>query len=278
MNVAKSNQLSKILAAAAIGLGFASAAPAAEINPWDGAWHYDLTLYAWLPKVDADISVRVPLTGTVASGNAEVSPSGYLSALQFAGMAGGQARKGNVALFTDIDYVDFAHLNSRVKDVSLPGGRVSLPLNEDLNVEYKALVWTAAASYTVARSDAGTLDVAAGVRYLASRASLDWNYSSPNGVLGRSGSASDDVNLWDGIVGAYGTVRLADRWFIPYYVDIGAGNHSNWTTMAYAGVGYEFDWGRLMLIYKNLYYKQNSGEPLEHLNLGGAALAVGFRW
>lgn len=261
-------------------LGGSRAATAAEVNMYDGNWHYDLAIYAWLPGISGDINVNVAnLPGGGGSGSASVSPSSYIDSLQFAAMLAGGARKGNFAVLSDLDYVDFADLKSRVRNVSLPGGRVTLPLNEDANLGLKALIWTAVGSYTVARSNAGTLDLAAGVRYLGMRTSLDWNYSSPNGVLGRSGGASADINLWDGIVGAYGNIALGEsRWYIPYYADIGAGTHSNWSSMAWAGIGYRFDWGNVLLVYKNIYYDQGSGKPLQDLNLGGGALAVTFRW
>ena len=68
------------------------------------------------------------------------------------------------------------------------------------------------------------------------------------------------------------------NWYVPYYADIGAGTHSNWSSMAWAGIGYRFDWGNVLLVYKNIYYDQGSGKPLQDLNLGGGALAVTFKW
>ncbi len=261
------------------GLGLASVASAAEINPWDGEWRYDLALYGWFPGVKGTINIDLP-AGISAGASAQVNPSNYLSSLQFAGMALGQARKGDFALFTDIVYTDFANLKTQVRSVSLPGGGVTLPLNEDLNFGLRALIWTAGASWTVVRSNAGSLDLGGGIRYAGMRTSLDWNYSGPNGVLGRSGGASDNVKLWDGVAAAYGSILLDSerRWFLPYYVDIGAGNNSNWTTMAYAGVGYRFDWGSVVLVYKNLYYNEGSGKQIESLTMGGPALGVNFRW
>jgi len=194
-------------------------------------------------------------------------------------MLAGQARKGNFALLSDLDYVDFADLKTRIRNVSGPGGRVTLPLNEDANFGLKALIWTTLGSYTVARSNASTLDVGAGFRYLGMRTSLDWNYSGSNGVLSRSGGVSQDLNLWNGVIGVYGSIALGDtRWYVPYYADIGAGTSSTTSSMAWAGVGYRFDWGNVLLVYKNVYYDQGSGKPLQDLNLGGGALAVTFRW
>jgi hypothetical protein len=40
------------------------------------------------------------------------------------------------------------------------------------------------------------------------------------------------------------------RWFVPYYIDVGAGNDSNTTWQAYAGAGYRYDWGDLVFVYR----------------------------
>lgn len=279
MKTAQSNRLSRLLAGAVVGLGLASAVSAAEVDPWDGQWRYDLAVYGWLPGVNGTINFDLP-GGISPSGSAKVDPDNYLSSLQFAAMALGQARKGDLSLFTDVVYVDFADLKTRVREVSLPGGRLTLPLSEDVNFGLRALVWTAGAGWTVARGDWGNLDLGGGVRYAGIRSSLDWSFSGPNGVLGRSGGLSESVNLWDGVAVAYGTIQLdkARRWFLPYYVDIGAGNQSNWTTMEYAGLGYRFDWGSVILVYKNLYYSASTGSTVEKLTMGGPAIGVNFRW
>jgi hypothetical protein len=79
---------------------------------------------------------------------------------------------------------------------------------------------------------------------MRSSASLGWNFSGDFGLLGRSGSRSDKVDLWDGIVGIRGQMSLGEerRWFVPYYVDVGGGNHSNTTWQGYAGAGYRYGW------------------------------------
>jgi hypothetical protein len=280
MIVAKSNRLHTLLAAAALaGLGCASAASAGEIDPWDGEWRYDLAIYGWLPVINGTINIDLP-SGISHGASAQVDPSSYLSALQFAAFATGQARKGDFALLTDLVYVDFADRKARVREVALPDGRVTLPLDEKLDFGLQSFVWTAAGSWTVARGSAGNLDLGGGVRYAGIRSSIDWRFSGPNGILDGKGSASDSVNLWDGVAVAYGSILLDSerRWFLPYYVDVGAGNQSNWTTMAYGGLGYRFDWGSVFLVYKNLYYNAGSGKLTESVTMGGPAIGVNFRW
>ena len=150
----------------------------------------------------------------------------------------------------------------------------------NLNVDIQALIWEGIGSYTVARSPAGTLDLFGGVRYLGLETSTDLSFSGPEGIIGRSGSRSDRINVWDGIVGVRGAVRISDEgdWFLPYYLDIGAGNYSNWTWQGWAGIGYRFDWGDLVLVYRNLSYSTGGDEIVEDLRMAGPALGVTFRW
>ena len=132
----------------------------------------------------------------------------------------------------------------------------------------------------MARSSAGTLDVFGGVRYLGLKVSTDLSFSGPEGVLGRSGGTSTKINVWDGIVGVRGAVDLGagGDWFLPYYLDIGAGNYSNWTWQGWAGVGYRFGWGDLVLVYRNLSYSTSGDETIEDMRMGGPALGATFRW
>ncbi len=68
----------------------------------------------------------------------------------------------------------------------------------------------------------------------------------PEGVIGRSGGSSNRINVWDGIVGVRGSVGLgaSGDWFLPYYLDIGAGNYSNWTWQGWGRGRLSFRLGR----------------------------------
>ena len=268
------------------GASLAPVAAAAEPDPYDGAWHYALTLYGWAPGVkgtfnfDLPEGLIIPQPGLGATASGSVSPDSYLSSLKFAAMVSGEARKGDGAIVADLIYADLANLKSHVKDVQGPNGSVTLPLDEDVNLGLRATILTVAGSYTVARNDSGAIDLLAGVQYAGIRSSFDWNFSGPNGVLTRSGGASESVNLWDAIIGVRGRVKLSDdgAWFLPYEADIGAGNASNWTWQAYAGVGYRFDWGDLILAFRNISYDQSGDKHLQSVSLTGPLLGVTFHW
>jgi hypothetical protein len=50
-----------------------------------------------------------------------------------------------------------------------------------------------------------------------------------------------------------------------------AGN-SNWTLQAFSGVGYRFDWGSMVLGFRNLSYDMSAGKPVQNMRLTGAIL------
>jgi hypothetical protein len=255
-------------------------AAAADVNMYDGQWHFALTPYAWIPTtLTADLRFNVPpeLGGPPSI---DVSPSTIISRLRFVASLVGEARKSEWALAMDMFYVDLGNLKSKVRSVSGPLGMVSLPIDSSVDTNLKTLLLQGIASYTALRDDKTTFDVFGGVRYASVKASLGWNLSGDVGLLGRSGSLSDKVDLWDGIVGARGQVALGNerRWFVPYYIDVGAGNESNKTWQAYAGAGYRYGWGDLVLVYRYLSYRTSGSSLVENLHMGGPVLAATFRW
>jgi hypothetical protein len=257
-------------------------ATAADVNLYDGEWHFSLTPYAWIPmNMNARLRFSVPpeLGGSPdieVNGNA----STILSRLRFVASLTGEARKSDWAFAMDLFYVDLGNLKSSVRNVSGPLGMVSLPLNSSVDTNLKTILLQGIASYTAFRDDKSTLDVFGGVRYAGVKGSVGWNLGGDVGLLGRSGSLSDQVDLVDGIVGVRGQVTLGaeHRWFIPYYIDVGAGNESNTTWQGYAGAGYRYSWGDLVLVYRYLSYRTSGSSLVENLRMGGPVLAATFRW
>ncbi|MGB5831334.1 MAG: hypothetical protein WBG92_05015 [Thiohalocapsa sp.] len=248
----------------------------------DDRWSFTLEPYLWLPN--ANLSVDTTVTGLPGpSGgktrsvdvSAETDPGNYLSNLNMAVMLIGEARKGDWSLFTDIIYVDFGDQDSRVRGVADPGGGLSADGVRHVDIDLSTTVWTLAGGYRVAKSSAANLDLFAGFRYLVMDSSLALTVQDGNGRLVRSKSASMNEQAWDGIVGARGRLSLNDRWFMPYYADIGAGD-SNWTWQAMLGLGYKFSWGDTILAVRSLSYSFDDNDV--DLRMTGPALGVAFKW
>ena len=131
--------------------------------------------------------------------------------------------------------------------------------------------------YNTLQTDKATMDVLAGVRYLGIDldAELDISGPLPPGLPGKK--LSESVDLWDGVVGIKGHYDLNDRWYLPYYLDIGTGS-SDLTWQAVGGIGYRFKWGGFFLAYRHLYYDEDSSKILQDLEFSGPALGVNFRF
>jgi hypothetical protein len=81
------------------------------------------------------------------------------------------------------------------------------------------------------------------------------------------------------MVGLKGRVNFGQdrKWFVPYYADVGTGD-SDVTWQAFGGLGYAFDWGDLVAVWRYLDYNMPSSYDLKELTLNGAALGATFRF
>jgi hypothetical protein len=128
------------------------------------------------------------------------------------------------------------------------------------------------------RGGRGTLEVLGGVRYAGLEAELDWQFAGPVGLMPQAGRFSQQVDLWDGVIGVRGKARLGTGGgFVPYYLDAGAGS-SKLTWQAMAGIGYTFKWGDALLSYRHLFYDQKDGKLIQQVRFSGPAVGATFRF
>ena len=114
----------------------------------------------------------------------------------------------------------------------------------------RGTAWTLGTGYAVLTGQPVTLDIFGGLRYFEIDASTDWQIATaitgPGGgqTFPRTGSISERLTLWDGIVGIRGRVPIgSSNWSIPYYLDLGAGSSRlSWQGML--GVAYSIQVGR----------------------------------
>jgi len=229
-------------------------------------WKFGLLIYGWLPDVSGDLNYAPPGGGD----SIEVDASNIIDNLKMTFMGSFEARKGKWSGFTDVLYLNLGDHTS--KSVTLPDGATGTVY--DASLDLKGLVWTLAGAYTAWRKENSYLDLLAGARLL----SLDTEVNLTGGGPGKLDVVlSEDVNLWDGIIGAKGTLALKEHWFVPYYLDMGTGN-TDFTWQASVGIGYAFKWGDIRLNYRHLEYDQGSDELLQDIAFSGPQLGVGFRF
>jgi len=135
----------------------------------------------------------------------------------------------------------------------------------------------------VLQGDWGDFTAIAGFRYLRLPVSLDYSLAvilkGPLGngaTFGGVGGVSGRADLWNGIGGFRGRIRLADTGlFIPYYFDAGAGG-SQLTWQIASGLGYHTNWADLSLTYRYLSFDQSTSAVVRHLAVKGPMILANF--
>lgn len=258
--------------AAATGLS-----PCLALSQTADAWTWQATLYAYLP----DISGSTTFPGGAASA-ATVDASKIISNLKFTFMGSLEGRRGEWGMFTDVIYMDVGNTKSGSRDITIGG--TALPAGADATVSYdlKGWAWTLAGERRIVSGANSSLDLLAGARLLDVTQKLDWNVTGNVAsvpVLNRVGQSEARISNWDAIVGFKGRMTFGEgnRWFVPYYVDIGTGE-SELTWQAMGGLGYTFKWGDVVAAWRYIDYQMKGGKNIESMTFSGPAVAAVFRW
>lgn len=249
-------------------LSFVTNAAAQEVDKWQ----YEFTIYGWLPSIDGTLKYSVP---PGSGSNVSVDTSDILDSLNFVFMGTFEAQKNKLSLGLDLIYMDLSNSTSSTINIG-PGPGVPVSVNAGLGL--KSWVVTGIVGYDVAHTEKNRMAVIGGFRYLDLSADTDIALSGPgpfpNPPPARVSGSND---FWDIIIGFKGAYMLNEKWYIPYYADIGAGQ-SNLTWQLYAAIGYKFNWGNIRLGYRYLEYDQDDDKLLQDLKLYGPLLGVGFRF
>ena len=243
--------------------GVNSVAAAQEVDTWQN----EFTIYGWLPSIDSELKYNIPGSGNSAS----VDASDILDDLNFVFMGNYVGSYNKWSFGADIIYMDVSGSGSTTVNEG-PGPGPGVPVSVSAGLGIKTLVVTAVGGYDVVQTDKARLALIGGLRYLK----LDADMSQTGSILLPS-SLSGSKDFWDGIIGIRGSLMLNEKWYIPYYADIGAGQ-SNLTWQLFAGIGYMFNWGDIRLGYRYLEYDQDDDKLVQDLKLYGPVLGVGFRF
>jgi len=241
-------------------------------------WKFDATVYGWFPSIGGKTSF--PATGGGPS--IDITAEDILDALKFTFMGTLEVRKGQWGVWTDVIYLDVGDSKSTTRDATV--GRQALPAGASLNadLDLKSWIWTLAGTYTVMDSPEHRMEVLAGARMINVENTLNWQFNGNIASLplpGRSGTSVIELTNWDGIVGIKGRAAFGDsrKWFVPYYADVGTGQ-SKLTWQGIVGVGYAFDWGSVIGVWRYLDYEFKSSSKIEIIDFNGPAIGVSFRW
>jgi hypothetical protein len=239
-------------------------------------WQFRATIYGWFPGITGDTQFPSGAGGPSINVNA----NDLVSALKMAFMGTLEGRRGQWGGMVDWFYADVGDTKSATRAFSILGGTVPADLTANLSLDVKTNILTLAGTYALVERPQYSSSLVFGTRMLKEDQTLDWAFNT-NGPLAiaRNGRADVSATNWDAIIGAKGRASFGEgqRWFVPYYVDIGAGN-SKFTWQGLVGLGYAFSWGDAAVAWRYIDYEFKSGEPVQSLTLNGIGAGVSFKF
>lgn len=246
-------------------LGAAPALAQSDSSGSQDQWKYAGAIYLW----GADISGR-----TLNGSEVEVEFSDLVDNLEMGFMGAFEARKNQWSILTEVIYLDLGA--STTADLSIPVGPIQVPVTTATDLDLEGWVLHFVGGYEIYSTDKSRVDLIGGVRHL----DLDMDLFLELASLGpgQSRTISESLTSLDGFVGLRGRTELGERWYLPYYLDIGSGD-SDFTWQATAGLGYQAGnaWD-VALVYRFLEWDFGSTRVVDDLNLSGPTLGVVFRW
>ena len=264
-------------AAAASLLAAVAAAPVAQVQAQTGRddWQFRATIYGWAPGIKADTVFPTGAGGPSINVNA----NDLISGLKMGFMGTLEGRRGQWGGMVDWFYADIGDTESGTREFKILGV-LPVDLTANLSLDIKTNILTLAGTYALVDSPRYSSSLVFGTRMLKMDQTLDWGFNT-SGVLtiARNGRAEVSSTNWDAIIGAKGRASFGDgqRWFVPYYVDIGTGN-SKFTWQGIVGLGYAFGWGDVAVAWRYLDYNFKSGEPIQSLTFNGVGGGVSLKF
>jgi len=197
-------------AAAAIAVtGLAGAAQAAE-EP--GGWQFEFTPYLFA----SSLSGKTGALGVEA--DVDMSFGDILDHLDAGFMAAFEARKGRWGFGVDAVYFKLEDEKARAWQGPLGIGTATGELQATMTQQIAQLYVTRRSFYRV-----GTLDLVGAARYTQLDTDLDLVTATGGLLPGGARALSAGKSWWDVAIGARGRLRVADRWTMVSYADVGAG-------------------------------------------------------
>lgn len=239
-------------------------AAAEETTQKDG-WQFQANVYLWGASVG----------GKTATGdNIDVSFTDLLKKFQLGFMGGAGVRNGRWSLMTDVMYMKIKAKNSG--QVTAPVGP-GVNVSADATVKFQSWIVTPVLGYSIFDTDSVRLDLIGGARYLFLKPELDLSVAVGR-LQPRNRTLSTSKDVWDGIVGIRGNVNLDKKWYIPYYLDMGAGD-SPFTWQGMAGVGCKVSRTvDVVAAYRYLYWKFSNNKVIDKIDFNGPLVGMIFRF
>jgi hypothetical protein len=243
---------------------FSSASLFAQDSAGGSDWEYSLDAYLW----GASINSKSP-----RGGDSTIDFDVLWKNLELAFMGGFTARNDRWSVGIDAVYMDAKKTTS--KPIGIGGG---LDLTRGGSLQITSWIVTPTVGYVLHDSDKGRFEVLGGLRYLDLDGVLKADVSTPSQPLVQFRKAQSGSN-WDAIVGLRGQVNLNSSWFMPLYVDVGAGDSKS-TWQGLAGLGYRFSKVNVLAAYRYLDYNfdDQPGSLMSEMTIEGPLMAFSFQF
>lgn len=225
-------------------------------------WKFQVAIYVWGASI-----------GGTTNGGADIDIpfSDLVDRLDIGFMGAVTMRKGKWSIGLDNIYLNVS--DEIGTEIDLGGG----PMDVSLDIKLEGLISTLNIGYTVVKTQGLRLVLFGGARYLWLEPKLDVSAvvdsSLTNVLLGASG------DLWDGVVGFKGTVLLAEKWRIHYYLDVGTGEN-DFSLQTFAGLGHDFGKVRVGGGYRYVKWNFDDDDPggkvFDLLDLSGPYFGASF--
>ena len=236
-------------------------------------WDVRAAVYGYFPNIGGTTRHAAP-----GGGEIDIDAEDLVRNTHAAFMSAVEAQKGKWGLFADAIYMNVGdEING---STTLAKGSIPLPpgITADASLDVEATVLTIAANLRVLDGERSKLDTFAGARGLDAEVTLDSTLSSPLGPIAQAASSAQRDN-WDAVIGVKGKLNIGERgrWFVPYYVDVGAGDADR-TSQASTGIGFTTRWGEVFGTYRYLDYDLKDDSKIADLDFSGPAIGVSYRF
>jgi hypothetical protein len=228
-------------------------------------WKYGATLYLWGAGIQGD---------TTGGAEVDIGFDTLIGNLDMAFMGAFEARRDRWSFGADVIYLDVGANDSAEVPVRLASGATGA-VNVAASVATTGWVINLTGAFNLVRTERANLDVLLGARYLDLELDFDLGLAAAQYAV-RPEIVATQVT-WDGVVGVKGRVILDGPWYLPYYVDVGAGE-SDLTWQAAGGLGYAFDWGDVTLLYRHIDWEFGSDSALDNIAFSGPLLGGTWRF
>jgi len=213
-----------------------------------------VSIYGWLPSLDGTLRFNVP-------GEPDESTSANaIDSLDAVFMGAYSLRNNEWSFLADMIYL------------KMSGDSQGPNPNVNLDVELTAKLYSFYGGYNISDTGKTSVDLLAGMRYFG----LGMGVSRSGAIIG-NGSLSADVDHYDAVIGLYGSYTIDENWYIPYMVDIGAGD-SDLTWQANLSIAYKLSWGDIIGTYRYIHYEKDESLLVEDFDLYGPKIGVVFHF